>query len=146
MLPIFFFQICLPKQLFSSLNPSFFFIFYNNIWFQKSFKYFWFNLCQLFSISFFPFSFNVCFIFLISKSVSLLEDIIGQYNSVFWIGDFNFRIDGDACPVENMLGDQNPNFEKILRSDQLLQLINEGKFHDRFHFILKFDILNLLIT
>lgn len=76
--------------------------------------------------------------------MSLLEDIIGQYNSVFWIGDFNFRIDGDACPVENMLGDQNPNFEKILRSDQLLQLINEGKFHDGFHFILKFGILNLL--
>lgn len=60
------------------------------------------------------------------------KDIIGQYNSVFWIGDFNFRIDGDACPVENMLGDQNPNFEKILRSDQLLQLINEDKIFKGF--------------
>ena len=64
---------------------------------------------------------------------------------MFWIGDFNFRVNGDTCPVENMLGDQHPNFEKILRSDQLLQLINDGKFWDKVCSSPKFGVVKSVI-
>lgn len=55
------------------------------------------------------------------------KDASSRYDSVFWMGDFNFRVDGDVLLVENMLEFQNSYLEKILRCDQLLQLIDEDK-------------------
>ncbi|XP_036367978.1 ras guanine nucleotide exchange factor B-like [Octopus sinensis] len=65
------------------------------------------------------------------------KDVTSRYDSVFWMGDFNFRINGTKCPLleEMVVKDDarpRPNFEKILQSDQLMGLLNEGKIFKGF--------------
>ncbi|GAB1607814.1 72 kDa inositol polyphosphate 5-phosphatase-like [Argonauta hians] len=63
------------------------------------------------------------------------KDVTSRYDAVFWMGDFNFRINGAKCPVETLVKDDSrvrPNFEKILQSDQLMELLNEGKIFKGF--------------
>lgn len=60
-------------------------------------------------------------------------DISSNFDSVFWLGDLNFRIDKGRSTVEdvvNAIVDQDhPNFEDLLRTDELLNcLLHEKVF------------------
>lgn len=58
-------------------------------------------------------------------------DITALYDSVFWLGDLNFRIERQRHAVEgrvNQIASQKfPNFETLLGGDQLLKYMMEGQ-------------------
>lgn len=85
----------------------------------------------------------------INKSISFAGGRkIPQHDSIFWLGDLNYRISLDNLEVRSELSDQQPNYiERLLKYDQLTQVINSGQiFHDfceptlQFHPTYKYDV------
>ena len=58
-------------------------------------------------------------------------DISANFDSVFWLGDLNFRIDKGRHTVEDIVKaiveQDHPNFEDLLRTDELLNCLLHGK-------------------
>ncbi|KAK5959481.1 phosphatidylinositol-3-/phosphoinositide 5-phosphatase INP52 PWA37_003440 [Arxiozyma heterogenica] len=70
----------------------------------------------------------------ISKNISFTGGrTIDQHDSIFWLGDFNYRIDLDNFNVRKKLSEQQPNYiESLLRYDQLTQVLNAGQIFPNF--------------
>lgn len=60
-----------------------------------------------------------------------LGEVSANFDSVFWLGDLNFRIDKGRSTVEDVVnaivGQDHPNFEDLLRTDELLNCLLHGK-------------------
>ena len=71
--------------------------------------------------------------FLFSAPIALL-DVTQRFDSVFWMGDLNFRIEvyKGKQAVEDLVKviqeKEHPNFEDLVSGDQLSKLIVEGAF------------------
>lgn len=70
----------------------------------------------------------------IPKNQSQKGDISANFDSVFWLGDLNFRIDKGRHTVEYVVSaitkQDHPNFEDLLRTDELLNcLLHEKVFN-----------------
>lgn len=62
-------------------------------------------------------------------SCFLSADVTTRFDEVFWFGDFNFRLNKDRNGVDQVLRQKNsPDVEPLLRHDQLLKEMKEGKF------------------
>lgn len=63
--------------------------------------------------------------------ISILGDISANFDSVFWLGDLNFRIDKGRRTVEDIVKaiveQDHPNFEDLLHTDELLNCLLQGK-------------------
>lgn len=67
------------------------------------------------------------------KNPTQQGDISANFDSVFWLGDLNFRIDKGRHTVEDVVKaiveQDHPNFEDLLRTDELLNcLLHEKVF------------------
>lgn len=85
----------------------------------------------------------------INKSISFVGGrSIQQHDSIFWLGDLNYRISLDNLEVRSELSDQRSNYiERLLKYDQLTQVMNSGQiFHGfceptlQFHPTYKYDV------
>lgn len=63
--------------------------------------------------------------------LSLIGDALSKYDSVFWFGDLNFRIDKGRNTVEDLvtsiIEQEHPNFEFLLEGDELNDCIVKGE-------------------
>lgn len=59
------------------------------------------------------------------------SDLTANFDRVFWLGDFNFRVTLERSQVDGMLekykDQENPKCTELLEKDQLLNLMKEGK-------------------
>ncbi|PFX15188.1 uncharacterized protein LOC111343866 [Stylophora pistillata] len=59
------------------------------------------------------------------------SDLTANFDRVFWLGDFNFRVTLGRSEVDEMLekykDQENPEFKDLLAKDQLLDLREQGK-------------------
>lgn len=85
----------------------------------------------------------------INKSISFVGGrSIQQHDSIFWLGDLNYRISLDNLEVRSELADQRSNYiERLLKYDQLTQVMNSGQVFQgfceptlQFHPTYKYDI------
>jgi phosphatidylinositol-bisphosphatase len=58
-------------------------------------------------------------------------DVTARFDSVFWCGDLNFRLERRRSAVEGRVSEYNdaeaiPHFEELLSADQLSKYITEG--------------------
>lgn len=69
--------------------------------------------------------------------LSLIGDALSKYDSVFWFGDLNFRIDKGRNTVEDLvtsiIEQEHPNFEFLLEGDELNDCIVKGEDRDGMH-------------
>ena len=60
-------------------------------------------------------------------------DGTAKFDCVFWFGDLNFRIDQGRHTVEDLVKaiveQEHPNFEDLLRGDELNDCILKGMMH-----------------
>ncbi|KAK6195875.1 hypothetical protein SNE40_001212 [Patella caerulea] len=65
------------------------------------------------------------------SSTSTSKDATANFDCVFWCGDLNFRIDRKKSAVEGKVTEIAesliPNYEDLIRGDQLTKTITEGK-------------------
>lgn len=58
-------------------------------------------------------------------------DLTANFDRVFWLGDFNFRVTLDRSEVDGMLekykDQENPECKDLLEKDELLDLMEQGK-------------------
>ncbi|KAM7447204.1 inositol polyphosphate 5-phosphatase [Porites harrisoni] len=58
-------------------------------------------------------------------------DLTTNFDRVFWLGDFNFRVTLERSKVDQMLekykNQKNPEYKDLLKKDQLLDLMGQGK-------------------
>ena len=63
----------------------------------------------------------------------LSVDGTAKFDCVFWFGDLNFRIDQGRHTVEDLVKaiveQEHPNFEDLLRGDELNDCILKGMMH-----------------
>jgi len=65
------------------------------------------------------------------KNANNESDLTANFERVFWLGDFNFRVTLERSQVDEMLEkykeQENPECKDLLEKDQLLDLMEQGK-------------------
>jgi hypothetical protein len=68
---------------------------------------------------------------LLSKNRALAADGTDNFDTVFWLGDFNFLINKERDKVEKKVSHlrekRGTNYEDIINHDELNQAMSQGK-------------------
>ncbi|CAB4008270.1 72 kDa inositol polyphosphate 5-phosphatase-like, partial [Paramuricea clavata] len=64
------------------------------------------------------------------------SDVTSRFNQVFWLGDFNFRVEERHGVVEKFLTqceeDDDPNYEELVAKDQMTKLMKKNGVFEHF--------------
>nr|XP_006825778.1 PREDICTED: 72 kDa inositol polyphosphate 5-phosphatase-like [Saccoglossus kowalevskii] len=85
---------------------------------------------------------KICVGLQLPKNVPLMNqyttkrDVITRFDHVFWCGDLNFRINKEISEVHSILSqlkkDGHPNFQELLKYDQLTEQMKKGNVFEGF--------------
>lgn len=60
----------------------------------------------------------------------LADDVTARFDSVFWMGDLNFRLEKERDRLDSAMQafekQEIPSYEDLMRHDELFRVRNEG--------------------